>query len=346
MEWVWDGDRLWIVQARPISTLYPVWTRTIAAEVIPGAIHPLTWSINRPLTCGVWGKIFRVVLGDRGQGIDFNQTATLLGSHAYFNASLLGNIFRMMGLPEQGLEFLLRGQKMGKPPLASMVQNLPGLLRLVGRERRVVKDFQRDYETLYVPALQRLESVTVESLTAPQLIERVHQIRRWLHSATYYNIIGPIGLAIRKTLFKVPDRWLKDCAPPELASLRSLARIGHQLRQVASDTAFPEDLETLFEQSPAIQDRFQSWLDTYGYLSEAGTDIAVPTWRDRPEPLYQMLLTFAQPSTPKSRDGTQSEPRSLLDRWRLNQVLPSARTQAPDRRGLCQIPGSPAMDIP
>jgi glycerol-3-phosphate acyltransferase PlsY len=65
LEWSYDGQQLWILQCRPITTLLPIWTRKIAAEVIPGAICPLTWSINRPLTCGVWGDIFTIVLGDR-----------------------------------------------------------------------------------------------------------------------------------------------------------------------------------------------------------------------------------------------------------------------------------------
>ncbi|MGF1494211.1 MAG: glycerol-3-phosphate acyltransferase [Microcoleaceae cyanobacterium] len=102
IEWGWDGETIWIFQTRPITNLRPIWTRTIAAEVIPGAIRPLTWSINRPLTCGVWGQIFSIVLGKKAANLDFTETATLLGSHAYFNATLLGEIFRMMGLPEQG----------------------------------------------------------------------------------------------------------------------------------------------------------------------------------------------------------------------------------------------------
>ncbi|MFM7367017.1 MAG: glycerol-3-phosphate acyltransferase, partial [Sphaerospermopsis kisseleviana] len=49
VEWSYDGQTLWVLQARPITTLLPIWTRKIAAEVIPGVIHPLTWSINLPL---------------------------------------------------------------------------------------------------------------------------------------------------------------------------------------------------------------------------------------------------------------------------------------------------------
>jgi len=76
IEWTYDGEQLWLLQVRPITTLQPIWTRRIAAEVIPGKIRPLPWSINQPLTCGVWGKIFTIVLGDRAKDLNFSQTAT------------------------------------------------------------------------------------------------------------------------------------------------------------------------------------------------------------------------------------------------------------------------------
>ena len=94
VEWTYDGEQIWVLQSRPITTLIPLWTRKIAAEVIPGVIRPLTWSINQPLTCGVWGNLFTLVLGKRALGLDFSQTAMLHRSHAYFNATLLGDIFR------------------------------------------------------------------------------------------------------------------------------------------------------------------------------------------------------------------------------------------------------------
>ena len=97
IEWTFDGTQLWLLQSRPITNLTPIWTRKIAAEVIPGAIRPLTWSINRPLTCGVWGDIFTIVLGDRAEGLNFEETATLHHAYAYFNATLLGDIFPAHG---------------------------------------------------------------------------------------------------------------------------------------------------------------------------------------------------------------------------------------------------------
>jgi phosphoenolpyruvate synthase/pyruvate phosphate dikinase len=47
IEWSYDGNQLWVLQSRPITTLLPIWTRKIAAEVIPGFIRSPGRSIVR-----------------------------------------------------------------------------------------------------------------------------------------------------------------------------------------------------------------------------------------------------------------------------------------------------------
>jgi pyruvate,water dikinase len=308
IEWSWDGDNIWILQSRPITNLRPIWTRTIAAEVIPGAIPPLTWSINRPLTCGVWGEIFKLVLGKKAAELDFNETATLLGSHAYFNATLLGTIFRMMGLPEQGLEFLLRGQKMGKPPLSKLLPSLPGLWRLVRRESRIVKSFNQDYHQQFSPELKQLETefdcqdFLLSSQSLSQLLERSERIQNLLKRVTYYNILAPIGLAIRIKIFKVSDEWLPTENNPEVMAMYSLQQLAHKFRE---ETTIEEilslsELEKQFNTMSSLQQEFTAWLDTYGYLSEVGTDIAVSTWKEQPEMFRKTFLSMVQNPSVKS----------------------------------------------
>ncbi|MEG4631558.1 glycerol-3-phosphate acyltransferase [Microcoleus sp. AR_TQ3_B6] len=343
IEWSWDGEKVWILQSRPITNLQPFWTRTIAAEVIPGAIRPLTWSINRPLTCGVWGEIFQVVLGDRASHLNFNETATLLGSHAYFNATLLGEIFRMMGLPEQGLEFLLRGQKMGKPPLGKILPSLPGLWRLVQRERALNADFEVDRTSIFRTALQSLQKEEdswtrlrvkrekreeAEELAIAnyqylsELLERAEQIQEWLKPITYYNILGPIGLAIRKGIFRVADEWLANDTAPEIASIRALQQLSQKLRKTAigqfDETVSVAELAQIFAESSALQAEFAQWLDSYGYLSEVGTDIAVPTWREQPEIYQKLLITLAQKPTVTNLAETGKLGLTFAQKWRLN----------------------------
>ena len=299
IEWTYDGEKLWLLQVRPITTLQPIWTRRIAAEVIPGKIRPLTWSINRPLTCGVWGKIFTIVLGDRAKDLNFEETATLHFASAYFNVTLLGTIFRRMGLPPESLEFLTRGAKFTKPPLMSTVKNFPGLWRLAKREWNLSKDFDRDRASLFTPILNDIEAQAVAELSPTEIIDRINTILGLLDKVTYYNILAPLGLAIRQGLFKVAETELDYSQIPEVVAVSSLAEIAAQTRQLLGNEQITLDSSaSLFAhiaenpEGSSILDKFNLWLDKYGYLSEVATDIAVPCWKDKPGIPRQMFSRF------------------------------------------------------
>lgn len=299
IEWSYDGKKLWLLQTRPITTLYPIWTRKIAAEVIPGVIRPLTWSINRPLTCGVWGEIFTLVLGDRARGLDFPRTATLHYQRAYFNATLLGEIFRLMGLPPESLEFLTRGEKFTKPPLISTLRNLPGLLRLVKRELSLEKDFDRDYQLEFAHTMVRIGTQDPDELSTTQLLERVDKILLALRKATYYSIFAPLSLAIRQGVFKVNPEQLDNSSTPEVEAIDSLALLANNTRNLLPmDRLDSDSCPSLFAHIAEITDgssileQFEQWLGRYGYLSEAATDISIPRWQEDPRPVRELFARF------------------------------------------------------
>ena len=299
IEWTYDGEKLWLLQARSITTLQPIWTRKIAAEVIPGLIKPLTWSINKPLTCGVWGEIFHLVLGKKGHDLDFQQTATLHYNHAYFNATLLGTIFLRMGLPTESLEFLTRGAKFSKPPLKSTLSNLSGLWKLCKREWNLVRDFQQDYDKLFASTLADVRETPATELSPTELLSRVETILEVLEHATYYSILAPLSFALRQAIFKVEDRQLDQSQTPEIESMRSLADLAADaLKLLAAEKITTTSSASLFAQiaenpeGESVLARFQQWLDKYGYLSQVATDIAIPRWRDNPRPAREMFTRF------------------------------------------------------
>ena len=299
IEWTYDGEKLWLLQVRPITTMQPIWTRRIAAEVIPGKIRPLTWSINQPLTCGVWGKIFTIVLGDRARDLNFDRTATLHFASAYFNASLLGTIFRRMGLPPESLEFLTRGAKFTKPPLSSTIKNIPGLWRLVKREWQLAKSFQRDRTKLFDPILTEIAAQPATELSSGEMIGRIQTILGLLDKVTYYNILAPLSFAIRQGIFKTETTKLDYSQTPEVLAVSSLARIASEARKLlATEKITLDSSASLFAhiaenpEGTGIMERFNLWLTDYGYLSETATDIAIPRWRDRPSIPRQMFTRF------------------------------------------------------
>ncbi|MHC5737730.1 glycerol-3-phosphate acyltransferase [Nostoc sp.] len=310
IEWSSDGQTLWVLQSRPITTLLPIWTRKIAAEVIPGVIHPLTWSINRPLTCGVWGELFTLVLNDafgngkaeRALGLDFTETATLHYSRAYFNASLLGEIFLRMGLPPESLEFLTRGAKLSKPSLQSTWENLPGLGKLLKRELSLEKDFRQDYHKRFIPGLSQLAQEDIDNLEAPKLLARIDFILELLRHGTYYSILAPLSAALRQAIFRVKDGQIDHSVTPEIAALRSLSAIATDAKQVLQEFE-PQQVFEQLKQTPEgekILQEFNELLQDYGYLSEVGTDISVPTWRENPQMIKQMFVQLMQGNEPQS----------------------------------------------
>ena len=296
IEWSYDGQQLWLLQCRPITTLLPIWTRKIAAEVIPGRIPPLTWSINRPLTCGVWGELFTLVLGDRARGLDFEETATLHHSAAYFNATLLGQIFLRMGLPPESLEFLTRGAKFSQPPFTSTLRNLPGLLRLWRREQRLERDFHRDRARLFDPELARLDREALADLTPVQLLTRLDRILELLRPATYYSILAPLSFALRQTIAKAKDEDLDSGRTPEVASLRSLQALADRSRSLLPSDPSAETVRSVLADHPTVLQEFEAIVHEYGYLSDVATDIAVPTWKEQSEPIWDLFVQQLQQS--------------------------------------------------
>lgn len=322
LEWSYDGQTLWILQTRPISTLYPLWTRKIAAEVIPGTIRPLPWSINRPLTCGVWGQIFTIVLGDKAKDLDFTETATLHYHHAYFNATLLGEIFLLMGLPAESLEFLTRGAKFSKPPIISTLKNIPGLWRLMGKEWNLIKDFQAKGDRTFNPLLDELEEINPQELNNQKLLTRIDQILEGLKVATYFNIFAPLSFAIRQKILKVSPQDLDSQNIAEIRSVEELKQIaidtrnlfsGIQLQELDPEN-YPSFFANLAESSDgnSVIQRLDQWLEKYGYLSEVITDISIPRWSENHRTMKTMFTQFVI----DNRIKQTSQPLPKKQKWK------------------------------
>jgi phosphohistidine swiveling domain-containing protein/glycerol-3-phosphate acyltransferase PlsY len=302
VEWTFDGQTLWVLQTRPITTLVPIWTRRIAAEVIPGVLRPLTWSINNPLTCGVWADLFYRVLGKRAQAFDMTELATLHYSHAYFNATLLGQLFREMGLPAESLEFLIRGASMGRPSGRALLKTLPGLLQILGQELNLPRAFQRSNRNCFAPLLSAIAKEPPDSLAPEACLERIEQLLQALKQATFFSILSPLSAILRQKLWRVEDSELDTAVLPETAALRALQALATQQRNARGQDKFRSDK---FKPDKFKPDKFntlhsalEAFLAQYGYLSDVATDIAVPTWREDPQPVFTAFQRFVE--TPAS----------------------------------------------
>jgi pyruvate,water dikinase len=115
-------------------------------------------------------------------------------------------------------------------------------------------------------------------------------------------------------MFKVEQSQLDNSQTPEVAALRSLQSLAERIRSLQPELgqAPTADLLARLAATPAGQSilpEFDRFLDEYGYLSEVGTDIAVPTWKEDDHPVQALLAQFVQhppPASPLSPSRSRS----------------------------------------
>ena len=200
--------------------------------------------------------------------------------------------FKRLGLPPESLEFLTLGESFSPPSPLAMVRNLPGLGRLLQRERRLEQDFRRDRQQYFEAELHRLSQKSLAELSPSDIKHHIDALLTVLTRATYYNILAPVSESIRQSLLPVEEEDLDFSQTPEVAALRSLQSLALDTRQTFESTGNRDDLEAaikadgtegLFQflsehaQGEPILKQLHDTVEEYGYLSETATDIAVST---------------------------------------------------------------------
>ncbi len=131
VEWACDGERVWLLQARPITTLKPaaaapiVWSNVNTGEILPDVITPLTWSVIH----GHADEIFGGMFGSLGVRIDAQKLIGRVGGRVYFNLSLLRDSFATLPID---VDRILGGMQeyVEMPELPAPVRTRGGSARL------------------------------------------------------------------------------------------------------------------------------------------------------------------------------------------------------------------------
>ena len=142
----------------------------------------------------------------------------------------------------------------------------------------------------------------IDDLDAPKLLARIDLILELLHSGTYYSILAPLSAALRQAIFRVKDGKIDNSVTPEVGALRSLSALAADAKQVLVEFEPGKVFEQLAQtpEGEKILQQFDELLQDYGYLSEVGTDISVPTWRENPQPVKQMFVQLMQGNQPQT----------------------------------------------
>jgi phosphohistidine swiveling domain-containing protein len=318
LEWAWDGKAIYWLQVREITTLHHrnVFSNFMSKEMLPGMIKPLVWSVNIPLKSVVFVKFMNELLGETG--INPEELIKSFYYRVYFNMGVIGQAFKMLGLPDDSLEMMMglapMGSKMVKPT-PQMLIHLPRMVAFAHRQwifhsrtQKILPDLERRIKYIHWQDAGRLE--------AQELLRATDQLYQLVQEVTYFNILCPILAVMHNRMFSnelkrlsvnlsqidVTEGLPKVAEYDPATHLRRLHAAFEKLDPVAQEK-IREGMYAGLVHVDGIQE-FQkgiaAFIERFGYLSDNGNDFSCTPWRESPDIVLGLILDFKSESEEKS----------------------------------------------
>ena len=280
LEWAIAGGELKILQARPITTIPPRWTRDESAERFPNVVTPLTWDFV-----------------EEGFHRSLNYSFALMGLPSYdgkwfarFGHYIYGN--------QNAVELYARRSPVPSLPLAQLIEELPAIIE---RFRWITALPPRWHDEL--PAfLREIEEFLAEPIEQYDLGRLWDYLERVNAAGTRYflpNIAISIGHGILHRALRAlvsattPPDQVEDVCARLVACETMTTRVNAELRSLAAlargeevaDRLRVSPSEQLWKEHMAAKTPF--WSALRGYISahghrETDFDAYHPTWAEAP----------------------------------------------------------------
>jgi pyruvate,water dikinase len=313
IEWAFDGNTLYFLQARGITQLnhHNVYSNHISKEMLPGIIKPLIASVNIPLVCTMWVRFMNEMIGKTRARPE--ELARSFYYRVYFNMGVLGKVFEDVGMPAESVELMMNvlpdgAAKPAMKPSMKTLLRLPNMLKFAVEKwffapqmRKVLPELEE--------AIHRFDYRSAGDLPEQALLDEISRLHDVIQSTAYYNIAGPILMGmfnsgLKSRLKKMGIEFnnfnlMQD--HPEVGTYDpktflydlhcEFAKLQPQLQEEIRRTTYVE-----FQNLPGLGDfqaKVTGFISRFGHLSDNGNDFSSVPWRESPEMVLQLISNFA-----------------------------------------------------
>lgn len=373
IEWCLADDTFYIVQSRPITTLYPV------PDVKDGKNHvylsfghqQMMTDAMKPLGITFYKPFFKMVSGsdlvDAGGRLYMDVSSSLTSRvgkvvlSRYRSSDVLGSnaLFKLMERKD-----FLKTLSRAKSALTSNTMLL-GILSMV---IKAIKIYRKNDTTVVEKTIARNRALirSVEQraadMSGDDLFNLILQTEKELADSTSDGMaLMVVGGFVSNWLNKNMEKWLgkKNVADTLSQSVSNnvTSEMGLELLDVsdvvrqypavleyfrhASDETFFEDLAGL-EGGDAVSDSIQAYLKKYGMRCTGEIDITRPRWSEKPTILIPTILSNIRNFEPgahnikleQGRQEAEQKARDLLNRL---EQLPGGKRKAKKARKMISV---------
>jgi pyruvate,water dikinase len=322
LEWAYDGQDLYWLQLRQITTLKnnKLYSNKLSREFLPGIIKPLIWSVNIPVVNTAWKHIFRLLIGSAAKKIDINKLARPFYYRAYFNMKIMGNIFEMLGMPRDLLESLAGIESEGKDkpsfkPSGITLRYLPRMI-LFCLDLYTFSEYIQKFLKYHSKEYAIINSINIDDQDERSCLEVINKLFKLNIKASYIVIITQLLNSFYNKLLKnklkknsiefedldftAINKRLEFSDPRAHISklhkeFKSLSENDKKkINRIKYETFLRRYADTKFTQE------FQKFVSKFGYLRDSGNDFSQPSWSETPQIMLKMVLDYEEPKVKKN----------------------------------------------
>ncbi|MBN2259778.1 MAG: hypothetical protein JW702_04505, partial [Clostridiales bacterium] len=328
LEWAYDGNQIFWLQMRKITTLTntTLYSNRISRELLPGIILPLVWSINIPVVNSSWKRIFKELIGSSAEQINVNKLAKQFYYRAYFNMTVVGNVFQILGMPRESLEILAgiptpHQRKLSFKPGAQTIRYLPRILCFTVTKLFFCKNiefFLRKRKKQY----EKIATIDFGSLDESSCLEVIETLLELNMDSSYYVIISQLlnslytkilksqlekkHIPFEKVDFKEANQRLKPIDPKQqIAILReNFQSLNLEQQFLIKKLSWKKVMKS--EKIGPFKESLCFFINRFGHLSDSGNDFSKPTWKEKPDIILKMIVNQkSPPRTDNKKNKTQ-----------------------------------------
>ena len=310
LEWVWDGGRFWLTQARPVTRrppyTYPglrhqpaIWTRGNTCEVMPEPLQPMDWNFSRRGCNDLLEQGWKLAGYALLPGV---QRAGLFDGRLYLEASIMQwEAWDGIGLLPERFNALMGGHQptiaTASPTWRQRWRRLGSVLRYLRRAPAMAR--RGDAEVAAARRLARaLRDVPlpVEPAEIAGLLQRLLKAAR--ESCGMFFLQGSGGGSLSLLL-----DTLARAFPGESEAVGAALLAGGEASETAAQGYALLDLARRAKgvgnpdrprDDPEFAAAFAAFLDAYGHRGHYETYLRSPRWQEQPELLLAQLPALAE----------------------------------------------------
>lgn len=365
IEWCLAEDTFYIVQSRPITTLFPipgdgrrkgvrVYVSVGHQQMMTDAIKPLGMSFFELLSRGfplykAGGRLFVDFTHDLASPLGRRMLTGLIGKNDVLVRSALLNLMqrkdfirslprgpRVLSLRTEGLSwrFFVQAFKMSRKAHPAIIQGL------IAENEASIQDLQRritgvsgeELFTFILEDYRRFKKILYEPRTMGAIMAGVftahwinRQMERWLGEK---NAADVLSQSVPNNVTSEMGLALLDVADV----VRQYPAVMEYFRHHAKNETFFEDLAGL-DGGAAASDAIRAYLAKYGMRCPGEIDITKPRWAEQPTALIPVILSNIRNFAPgahhakfeRGRQAAEQKEQELLSRL---EKLPGGKQKA------------------